>query len=175
LQALLLSFFTVMTEKSVWKGRACVVNIKKPHASSRSRLFKAGKTRHRKRWTLIERRCNMGTACAWVCPAADWTVEMSTATRVPHKKSPGPAFPPPPGERNAPRQACAVRGQRQINGADNYRLTMITTAGHGQPNNFGLKIWHIDPLTKAEVVSYDNQGASKGSAVPAAQGAIVLQ
>ena len=70
-------------------------------------------------------------------------------------------------------------GSGKINGAGNYRFTLITTAGNaagqGQPNSFGLKIWHIDPLTRAEVVSYDNQGAGKGSAVPATQGAIVLQ
>jgi hypothetical protein len=39
----------------------------------------------------------------------------------------------------------------------------------------GLKIWHIDPLTKAEAVSFDNQGEGKASAVSAAQGKIVLQ
>lgn len=70
-------------------------------------------------------------------------------------------------------------GSGKINGAGNYRFTLITTAGDadgkGRPNSFGLKIWHIDPLTKAVVVSYDNQRGGEASAVPPAQGKIVLQ
>jgi probable HAF family extracellular repeat protein len=70
-------------------------------------------------------------------------------------------------------------GSGKINGAGDYRFKLTTTAGsasgQGQPNRFGLKIWHTDPVTNAEVVDYDNQGAGSGSAVLAAQGEIVLQ
>jgi hypothetical protein len=70
-------------------------------------------------------------------------------------------------------------GSGKINGAGDYRFKLTTTAGsasgQGQPNRFGLKIWHTDPVTNAEVVDYDNQGAGNGSAVLAAQGEIVLQ
>jgi probable HAF family extracellular repeat protein len=79
----------------------------------------------------------------------------------------------------AQRARAQFEGSGKINGAGDYRFKLTTTAGsaagQGQPNRFGLKIWHIDPLTNAEVVSYDNQGAGNGSAVPAAQGEIVLQ
>jgi len=66
-------------------------------------------------------------------------------------------------------------GSGKINGAGDYRFRLSTTAGQGQPDRIGLKIWRIDPVTGKEVVSYDNEGARMGSAVPAAQGRIVLQ
>lgn len=80
----------------------------------------------------------------------------------------------------AARQAHAqFEGSGKINGVGDYRFRLTTTAGgtdgQGQPDRIGLKIWRIDPLTGKEVVSYDNEGAGKGSAVPAAQGRIVLQ
>jgi probable HAF family extracellular repeat protein len=79
----------------------------------------------------------------------------------------------------AQRTRAQFEGSGKINGAGDYRFKLTTTAGsaagQGQPNRFGLKIWHTDPVTKAEVVDYDNQGAGNGSAVLAAQGEIVLQ
>lgn len=52
-------------------------------------------------------------------------------------------------------------GSGKINGAGDYKFTLTTTAGtaagEGQPGSFGLKIWHIDPATKAEVVDYDTR------------------
>jgi probable HAF family extracellular repeat protein len=70
-------------------------------------------------------------------------------------------------------------GSGKINGAGNYRFSLITTAGNadgkGRPNSFGLKIWHVDPLTKAEAVTYDNQRGGAASAIPSTQGNIVLQ
>jgi hypothetical protein len=79
----------------------------------------------------------------------------------------------------AQRARAQFEGSGKINGAGDYRFKLTTTAGsaggQGQPNRFGLKIWHTDPVTNAEVVDYDNQGADDGSAVLAAQGEIVLQ
>jgi PKD repeat protein len=53
-------------------------------------------------------------------------------------------------------------GTGALNGKGGYRFSMATTAGaaagNGEPGRLGLKIWHGDPVTKAEVVDYDNQG-----------------
>ena len=66
-------------------------------------------------------------------------------------------------------------GRGTLNGVGAYSFRLSTTAVQGQPGRFGLKIWHVDPVTRAQVVDYDNLGAGTGSAVPAAQGKIVLQ
>jgi probable HAF family extracellular repeat protein len=63
-------------------------------------------------------------------------------------------------------------GSGTVNGAGDYKFTLDTTAGTsgaGAPGRFGLKIWHIDPATKAEVVDYDNSSAQTG----VAEGAVV--
>jgi probable HAF family extracellular repeat protein len=77
----------------------------------------------------------------------------------------------------------AVQGQRRqfegsgtLNGAGGYRFTVATTAGGaGQPARFALKIRHVDPVTRAEVVDYDNLSAGPGNSGPAVQGSIVYQ
>lgn len=70
-------------------------------------------------------------------------------------------------------------GSGTINGAGDYKFTLDTTAGaaagEGEPGRFALRIWHIDPATKAEVVDYDSRGADPRSAGPVVQGEIVLQ
>jgi probable HAF family extracellular repeat protein len=77
----------------------------------------------------------------------------------------------------------AVQGQRRqfegsgtLNEAGDYRFTLATTAGGaGQSARFALKIWHVDPVTRAEVVDYDNLSAGPGNTGPAVQGSIVYQ
>jgi hypothetical protein len=89
--------------------------------------------------------------------------------------------------RSANLRPVAVQGARgqfegsgTINGAGDYKFTLATTAGaaaaDGERGRFNLKIWHIDPATKARVVDYDNQGA--GSVVaggPIVEGRIFQQ
>jgi probable HAF family extracellular repeat protein len=58
-------------------------------------------------------------------------------------------------------------GSGTINGKGSYQFAMASTAGaaagQGEPGRFGLKIWHTDPATKAEVVDYDNQVGTDGA------------
>lgn len=71
-------------------------------------------------------------------------------------------------------------GSGTINGMGDYKFTLATTAGtamaEGERGRFSLKIWHIDPATKAEVVDYDNQGTGPGaSGRPIVEGRIFQQ
>ena len=66
-------------------------------------------------------------------------------------------------------------GSGTVNGRGDYRFRLGVTAGPGQAQRFGLKIWHVDAASGAEVVDYDNQGVDGGSMVPAMQGTIVLR
>jgi probable HAF family extracellular repeat protein len=80
-------------------------------------------------------------------------------------------------------KAVAVQGQQgrfegsgTLNGSGDYRFALATMAGGaGQPGRFALKIWHLDPVTQAEVVDYDNLVAGPGNTGPAVQGSIVHQ
>jgi probable HAF family extracellular repeat protein len=60
-------------------------------------------------------------------------------------------------------------GSGTLNGTGGYKFSLATTAGagagEGVPGRFGLRIWHTDPVTKAEVVDYDNQGTAGGTVV----------
>jgi probable HAF family extracellular repeat protein len=71
-------------------------------------------------------------------------------------------------------------GNGTVNGKGSYKVALTTTAGasarEGVAGRVGLKIWHIDPATRAEVVDYDNEGgagAAGGSAL--VEGRIVVQ
>jgi probable HAF family extracellular repeat protein len=71
-------------------------------------------------------------------------------------------------------------GSGTINGRGAYQFAMVTTAGaaaaKGEPGRFGLKIWHIDPATKAEVVDYENQvGTGGGAGRALVEGKIAVQ
>lgn len=82
--------------------------------------------------------------------------------------------------RQVPTQDKTVfEGTGKINGAGAYqfRLIMANAAGAGEQSSrrLGLKIWHRDSLTNADVVDYDNQGDGLGVTVPIEQGKIVLQ
>ena len=70
-------------------------------------------------------------------------------------------------------------GRGTINGKGDYQFALATTsnaaAGGGEPGRFDLRIWHIDPATKAPVVDYDNQLAGSRSAGSVAEGIILLQ
>jgi len=68
-------------------------------------------------------------------------------------------------------------GSGTVKGAGNYRFRLSTSAtlpGGGQ-GRFALKIWHTDPVSKREVVDYDNaRGQGKGTG-RLANGSIVLE
>jgi probable HAF family extracellular repeat protein len=70
-------------------------------------------------------------------------------------------------------------GSGTINGAGDYRFTMATTAGGpargGTVGRFSLKIWHLDPVTRAEVVDYNSQGAGNLAADVIVKGGVALQ
>jgi probable HAF family extracellular repeat protein len=71
-------------------------------------------------------------------------------------------------------------GSGELNGKGGYRFAMATTAGvaagTGEPGRFSLKIWHTDPVTKAEVVDYDTQAGASGAAGRAlVEGKIAVQ
>jgi len=56
-------------------------------------------------------------------------------------------------------------GSGKAGGADGYRFRLATVAGAagGEGSGFGLKIWHTDAVSKAQVVDYDNTRALSGS------------
>ena len=64
-------------------------------------------------------------------------------------------------------------GRATMNGDGDYRFTLTATAGDNQAARFGLKIWHVDPVTRAEVVDYDNLHAGPGNAGSVVSGTIV--
>jgi len=64
-------------------------------------------------------------------------------------------------------------GSATMNGVGDYRFALTTTAGANQTARFGLKIWHVDPVTRAEVVDYDNLRAGPGNTGSAVSGTIV--
>jgi probable HAF family extracellular repeat protein len=67
-------------------------------------------------------------------------------------------------------------GSGMLNGRGEYMFTLKTTAGlsEGEPGRFGLKIWHIDPATRAAVVDYDNQGEDPQGRGSSFQGGILV-
>ena len=74
--------------------------------------------------------------------------------------------------------AAGVRrlsGTGQLNGKEGYRYTITASAAAaGTQGRVGLRIWHSDPVSKAEVLDFDNEqvGATRGSAVT--EGAVVV-
>lgn len=67
-------------------------------------------------------------------------------------------------------------GSGTINGRGDYLFTLNTTAAPsaGQAGRFGLKIWHIDPATRASVVDYDNQGEDPEGTGSSFQGEVLV-
>jgi hypothetical protein len=67
-------------------------------------------------------------------------------------------------------------GSGTINGRGGYLFTLNTTAAPsaGQAGRFGLKIWHIDPATRASVVDYDNQGEDPEGTGSSFQGEVLV-
>lgn len=59
-----------------------------------------------------------------------------------------------------------------LNGSGSYRFTLAASFGAGSrdgKHRFDIRISHVDPVTQAEVVDYDNLAAnSEGTAVNAA-------
>jgi probable HAF family extracellular repeat protein len=76
------------------------------------------------------------------------------------------------------RQGSRVRfdGSGTLNGTGNYLFTLNATAGlaGGEPRRFGLKIWHVDPVTRATVVDYDNQGTGSDGAGSVFHGEVLV-
>ena len=69
-------------------------------------------------------------------------------------------------------------GTGTVRGAGSYkfRLSMSATGAGGEGGRFFLKIWHTDPVSKADVVDYDNANASYGTmAARVTDGSIVLE
>lgn len=69
-------------------------------------------------------------------------------------------------------------GSGSIGGAGNYRFRLATTVGGtgGERGRFALRIWHLDPVTKKEVVEYDNAGDKPDPAAGrVVEGAIVQE
>lgn len=66
-------------------------------------------------------------------------------------------------------------GSATKNGGGDYRFTLTTTAGDNRSARFGLKIWHADPVTRTEVVDYDNLRAGPGNSGSVVAGSIVHQ
>jgi probable HAF family extracellular repeat protein len=64
-------------------------------------------------------------------------------------------------------------GSATMNGDGDYRFTLTTTAGGNQSARLGLKVWYVDPVTRAEVVDYDNLSAGPGNTGSAVLGTIV--
>ena len=73
-------------------------------------------------------------------------------------------------------------GQASVNGRANYRFTLTATSGAktGGKDRLHVRIAHIDPRTKAEVVDYDNgalalaKGAARPAAAAGVEGTVVL-
>jgi len=57
-----------------------------------------------------------------------------------------------------------LTGTGKVNGAPGYRFAATTAAGATASGRFGVKIWHTDPKTAADVVDYDSQAATGGHA-----------
>lgn len=59
-------------------------------------------------------------------------------------------------------------GSGTVNDTGDYRFAMAITAGaavgKGEPARFSLRIWHLDPATRAEVVDYDSGDGGNGAA-----------
>jgi probable HAF family extracellular repeat protein len=57
-------------------------------------------------------------------------------------------------------------GSGTVGGAKDHQFRLVTTAGvaGGGQGSFGLRIWHTDRVTGADVVDYDNQRAKAGLA-----------
>lgn len=68
-----------------------------------------------------------------------------------------------------------VSGTGRLNGQPGYRysLTVAGAAANGK-GQFGLRIWHSNPLTKADVVDFDNQQTSAARAMAVTEGAIAV-
>ena len=52
-----------------------------------------------------------------------------------------------------------LTGTGRVNGAPGYRFAATTAAGASASGRFGVKVWHTDPTTSADVVDYDSQAA----------------
>jgi probable HAF family extracellular repeat protein len=77
---------------------------------------------------------------------------------------------------STPRDGQArLTGTGKLNGAPGYRFTATTAAGATAFGRFGVRIWHTDPKTSADVVDYDSLAAKGGNAGRAlADGKIIV-
>lgn len=70
------------------------------------------------------------------------------------------------------------RGSGTLNGAGNYRFALEAVGAAASRGRLRMKIWHVDPRSKAAVVDYDNQdtaaAAIAGDGSTVAGGSIVV-
>jgi probable HAF family extracellular repeat protein len=80
--------------------------------------------------------------------------------------------------------SARLTGTGRVNGTGGYRFAAIAAAASasgtgtaaGKAGQFSVKIWHTDPKTSAEVIDYDSQTATRGSAGrPVMDAKIVVQ
>ena len=64
-------------------------------------------------------------------------------------------------------------GNGTVNGRGDYKFSLDITAG--ATARFGLRIWHLDAISKAPVVDYDNQTAAPGAGANAVMQGTILQ
>jgi probable HAF family extracellular repeat protein len=130
--------------------------------------------------TLGKKQMQAGKATfSFVAPSLTSAKAKSAKTQL-HFNVPGLSF---RSENLRPVAVQGARGQFEgsgtINGAGDYKFALDTTAGasgEGARGRFSLRIWHIDPATKAEVVDYDNSSAQTGVADGAfVEGKIAVQ
>jgi probable HAF family extracellular repeat protein len=71
-----------------------------------------------------------------------------------------------------------LTGTGKLNGKDGYRYALTVSAGAANAasqGRFGLRIWHSDPATRADVVDFDNQQAKAAArATAVVEGAIAV-
>jgi probable HAF family extracellular repeat protein len=68
-----------------------------------------------------------------------------------------------------------LTGTGRVNGAPGYHFAATTAAGATASGRFGVRIWHTDPETSADVIDYDSQAATEENAGRAlASGKIIV-
>ncbi|GAB3453428.1 hypothetical protein GCM10027321_03550 [Massilia terrae] len=73
-------------------------------------------------------------------------------------------------------QAATLAGTGTIDGTSKYSFTLSAVAGgNGTAGSFGMKIWHIDPRTGAEVVDFDSQNANRRAGAELVAGRILIR
>jgi len=71
------------------------------------------------------------------------------------------------------RSRARFSGSGSVNGRGNYHFDLVTIAPGGDAQGrFGLRIWHTDPATGAQIIDYDNQQSAEAGSVDAVGSAL---